>query len=306
MNYLTTEIIHENIIQHLKDRGVDFEKTKVIVDIDSDVAVFLLYNMSGQLVGYQQYNPSKPKSRGNDPREQKYFTYVSKMAQHTIAVWGLETVSDENFLFVTEGIFDAIKLHNEGLPAIAALGNDPKIIMPWLKAMNKLVIVVADNDVTGNKLKKLGKIAITAPEPYKDLGEMPQEEVRDWLSNVLPHGIMESSNLSKSMWKMLKEETKKDLVFYHGTSRIFSPGDYILPPEKTGEISEKGRRKNLDKVFFTLDKGSAKIYAGRAVQSLGGTPHVYIVEPEGEISWLNQTKGTTVAMAPIARVIQEV
>ena len=76
MNYLTTEIIHENIIQHLKDRGVDFEKTKVIVDIDSDVAVFLLYNMSGQLVGYQQYNPSKPKSRGNDPREHRLRIYL--------------------------------------------------------------------------------------------------------------------------------------------------------------------------------------------------------------------------------------
>lgn len=106
--------------------------------------------------------------------------------------------------------------------------------------------------------------------------------------------------------KTVKEEIKKDLVFYHGSSRSFAPGDYILPPEKTGKISEKGRKKNLNKVFFTLDKGSAKIYAGRAVQSLGGEPHVYVVEPEGEISWLNQAKGTTVAMAPIARVIREV
>lgn len=306
MKFALRNILHENIIQHLKDRGVDFEKTNIIVDLNSNIAVFLLFNLSGQLVGYQQYDPSKPKNRGNKPEEQKYFTFVSKMAQHTIAVWGLETISDVKYLFLVEGVFDAIKLHNEGLPAIAALGNDPKLIMPWLKAMDKLVIVVADNDAAGNKLKKLGNIALTTPEPYKDLGEMPQEEIREWLTNVLPKNIMESSIFSKGMWSALKEQARKDMIFYHGTNRSFKPGDYILPPSITSNVSEKGRKKNLDKVFFTADKGSAKIYAGRAVQSLGGEPHVYIVEPEGDIIWINQNKGTTVAMASIAKVIKEV
>jgi len=41
-----------------------------------------------------------------------------------------------------------------------------------------------------------------------------------------------------------------------------------LPPANTGNISEKGRKKNLDKVFFTKDLKSAKIYADRAKRSV--------------------------------------
>jgi len=95
--------------------------------------------------------------------------------------------------------------------------------------------------------------------------------------------------------------------YYHGTNKEFAPGDYIMPPSETGEISEKGRKKNLDKVFFTLDKGSAKIYAGRAVQSFGsGSPNIYKVQPIGDIEWLNKQKGTTVLMAPMAKVVEKV
>ena len=32
----------------------------------------------------------------------------------------------------------------------------------------------------------------------------------------------------------------------------------------TGRLSEEGRKKNLDRVFFTSSIGSARIYAGRA------------------------------------------
>ena len=95
-------------------------------------------------------------------------------------------------------------------------------------------------------------------------------------------------------------------IFYHGTNQDFGSGDYIEPPSITNNVSEKGRKKNLDKVFFTMDVGSAKIYAGRAVQSLGGSPHVYKVQPLGSVEWVNKTPGTTVLMAPQARVIEKV
>lgn len=94
-------------------------------------------------------------------------------------------------------------------------------------------------------------------------------------------------------------------TYYHGTNQKFNPGDAIEPPVITGNISEKGRKKNLDKVFFTKDKGSAKIYADRAVRSLGGIAHVYIVKPIGGIVWLNRTPGTTVLMTPKTVVIEE-
>lgn len=96
-------------------------------------------------------------------------------------------------------------------------------------------------------------------------------------------------------------------IFYHGTNKEFAVGDYILPPNETGEISEKGRKKNLDKVFYTLDVGSAKIYAGRAVQSAGnGSPYIYKIQPIGDIEWLNKAAGTTVAMSPSAKVLEKI
>lgn len=179
----------DDIESHLASRDVDLNKTYVVVDKESDTAVFLLYNLTGQLVGYQQYNPRGSKT-GNDARDRdkaKYWTYITKHPEKTIGVWGLETVFDhQGFIFVTEGIFDAVKLHNIGMPAIAVLGNHPKMLKPWFAAMNKKVIAVVDNDQAGQKLKSISSVSISTPEPYKDLGEMPQNEVEEWLRSVLP------------------------------------------------------------------------------------------------------------------------
>lgn len=86
----------------------------------------------------------------------------------------------------------------------------------------------------------------------------------------------------------------------------FSPGDFLLPPAKTSKISEKGRKKNLDLVFFTKDPKSALIYAGRAVHSLGGSAAVYLVQPQGPITVINDKPGTTVYAAPYAKVLRRV
>ena len=95
-------------------------------------------------------------------------------------------------------------------------------------------------------------------------------------------------------------------TFYHGTSREFKPGQWIKPPDEHGmAISEKGRKKNLDRVFFTQDLGSAKIYAGRAKNSLGGEAQVYIIDPYGDIIDIVTTRGTTVFSAPKARVLKK-
>tara|TARA_R110000744_G_scaffold9052_9_gene29498 strand:+ start:525 stop:836 length:312 start_codon:yes stop_codon:yes gene_type:complete len=90
-------------------------------------------------------------------------------------------------------------------------------------------------------------------------------------------------------------------TYYHGTSRKLS--GYITPPVEHGlEIQERGRKKNLDKVFITKDIGSAKIYAGRAKNVFGGKPVIYIVEPQGKIETINDTKGTTVYAVDKAKI----
>lgn len=143
--------------------------------------------------------------------------------------------------------------------------------------------------------------------------DMMQQVIKHWIANHGNPGAYPDPGATmmvsiKEEWEDLRNALKEasEEIYYHGTNQQFSPGDTIDPPLVTGNISEKGRKKNLDKVFFTRDKGSAKIYAGRAVQSLGGEPYVYIVKPVGDVEWLNRTPGTTVLMAPKAVVIEEV
>ena len=68
----------------------------------------------------------------------------------------------------------------------------------------------------------------------------------------------------------------------------------LCPPEETGVLSETGRKKNLDRVFFTEDIGLAKIYAGRAARSYGGEPRLYRVISPVDVVQMNYTKGATV------------
>jgi hypothetical protein len=94
-------------------------------------------------------------------------------------------------------------------------------------------------------------------------------------------------------------------MFYHGTSVLLSVGDTLRSPACTGVIQEAGRKKNLDKVFFTKDLGSAKIYAGRAGNAFGSNErYVYRVEPVGSMDCLNNNPGTSVFMADSAIIIE--
>ena len=93
---------------------------------------------------------------------------------------------------------------------------------------------------------------------------------------------------------MLFPQAVETKVFYHGSSSVCNIENMLLPPCDTETLSEKGRNKNLDQVFFTEDKGLAKVYAGRACKQFGGEQKLFRVIPMGEITCLNDTKGATV------------
>ena len=60
-----------DIITHLKGRGVDPKQTRVIIDEKTEDVYFFLYNLSGQMVGFQKYNRNYLKtgqSNLDDPR----------------------------------------------------------------------------------------------------------------------------------------------------------------------------------------------------------------------------------------------
>ncbi len=183
MKYLRT---YEGF-DHLSERGIDPKRTYFVHDEESNNTYFFLYNLSGICVGYQKYNPDNEKAGGLGWMG-RYFTKANKEATgHTkIAVYGLETYQlDKDYFFVAEGIFDIIKVHNTGEPGIANLGcslsNQAK---NWYMSLSQKKIVIQDRDDAGTELGSIGDYIYTVPEPYKDLGEMPQSEVNEFIRNI--------------------------------------------------------------------------------------------------------------------------
>lgn len=168
----------ETILEHLKGRHVDLNLHHPVIDENERVATFYLYNLSGCIIGYQQYRPDRDKTRNNHPKEARYFTYCK---QPTLAVWGLESLHlTPNVVFLTEGIFDAVRITERGYSAIAALTNNPtKDLRNWLGMLNRKVVAVCDNDLAGRRLAKFGDFSVFTED--KDLGEANDEFVTNLL-----------------------------------------------------------------------------------------------------------------------------
>jgi hypothetical protein len=184
-----------SLSDHLKGRGVDPTKTRVIMDEDTGDSYFFLYNLSGQMVGYQKYNPDYEKtgqSNLENPRMAKYFTWVSEEGYgRKIAVWGLESLNlmTDSFVFITEGIFDAARIQEAGYPALAVLSNNPgNSLKSWLKTLIQKKIVIYDNDKAGKKLIKVGDFAYTVPNG-KDANDLTPEQAKIFLKECISKSI---------------------------------------------------------------------------------------------------------------------
>ena len=165
--------------EHLLSRWFDVAKYPNVT-VTHDCVTFPLYNMSGRMVGYQTYNPSQPKHEVGDPRLQKYFSWVTKPCASKnaeLAVWGLETVSwTDEVLFLTEGVFDACRLHWHGLPAVACLSNNPVHLCSWLAALPSKKVACVQGDNAGRQLAKYGDTQVWLPES-KDVGDLTEHEL---------------------------------------------------------------------------------------------------------------------------------
>ena len=175
---------------HLKGRGVDTNKTRVIIDEETGDTFFFLYNLTGQMVGYQKYNPAYPKKGQKDlgdAKITKYYNWVGdEQDGKKIAVWGLESYDIKSkYLFITEGIFDIARVHEAGYPGVAVLCNDPNPQLAfWLKTLPQTKIVIYDNDIPGRKLRKFGDYAFSV-EDVKDLNDLSPEDAKIFLDNII-------------------------------------------------------------------------------------------------------------------------
>jgi hypothetical protein len=178
----------EKMLAHLAERNLDPSRySGVMLDSSGEAVTFLLWNLSGQCVGYQTYRPDGTKERNNIRGESKYYLMPgeenpegNKRARKRIAVWGLETYDPSKPLYITEGIFDAAAIHATGRSAIAVLANDPKSLRAWVRILPNAKVVVADGDSAGRKLCKLGDRSAVCPD-----GEDPSSMGLDALEELL-------------------------------------------------------------------------------------------------------------------------
>lgn len=170
------------MIKHLLSRNYDPSRYNgQFIDPVERVVYLYLYNLSGQMVGIQQYRPDVKEKRLNDPREGRYFTRASRDA---IAVWGLETYdANKRLLFVVEGVFKAATLHSLGLNAIAVLTCNPVKMESWLNLLKQKhdVIAIGDNDVAGMMLVEIVGRGFRSD----DIDELPLDDVDDLIKDYL-------------------------------------------------------------------------------------------------------------------------
>ncbi|AOA58155.1 toprim domain-containing protein [Acinetobacter larvae] len=124
----------------------------IVLDHCNQRLTVYLNNLSGQFVGYQQYNPRCSDKTFNLPHLGRYYTVVTAKQ---IALWGLETLKpQQKICFVVEGIFKAACLHQLGYNAIAVLCNNPVQMHAWFYAMPYQFIAIGDADQAGEQLVK--------------------------------------------------------------------------------------------------------------------------------------------------------
>ena len=171
-----------NLEQHLRSRHLDLDLHRPAIDELEGVATFYLWNLSGQMVGYQQYRPAADKQKKNHPREGRYFTFRKAPK---VAVWGVESLGlTPGLVFVTEGVFDAARLTSLGVSAVAVLSNDPTTdVKNWFACLGRTVVAVCDNDAAGRRLARLGDHVVYTPN--KDLGDSPQTFVDSLVAQFL-------------------------------------------------------------------------------------------------------------------------
>jgi DNA primase len=118
--------------------------------------------------------------------EGKEFKNTPKLPKSKV-LFNLHRVKASRQVYVVESSFDAIRLDQVGMPAVATLGANVSNIQTGLlqKYFND-IIVVADNDEAGGNMKdrlieRLGSrvSVVQLDKQYKDIGDMSDEAIEE-------------------------------------------------------------------------------------------------------------------------------
>jgi len=185
----------EETRQHLLSRGFDPDRYRYTYDEATGTIHINLYSADKRFIGYQEYRPHSQVKGGQDLENhgKRYYTDVSNKNDANSVMWGIENINaDKDYLFITEGVFDAAPINQLGEPAIAALSSSlAGAKIQQLRFFGKKIIAILDNDKAGQSARlrghnrgevkhgdlravaeMLGGLAYVVPDPYNDFGEM--------------------------------------------------------------------------------------------------------------------------------------
>lgn len=171
----------DELEQHLKSRKFN-KNLYSAVWCEKECITLGLWNLSGNLVGFQQYRYNQLKDRQKNPRDMRYFTYTgSEGCSKKLSAFGVELLNrKDSTLFIAEGIFDVVTLHNKGRNALAVLSNDPKHLRNWLNSLNYHIVALCEGDSAGKRLGKYADTVVFLPDG-KDPADMPDE----WFDDLI-------------------------------------------------------------------------------------------------------------------------
>ena len=123
--------------------------------------------------------------------EGKEFKNTPRLPKSKI-LFNLHRARKYDTVYVVESSFDAIRLDQNGVPAVATLGaNVSKTQTDLLTKYFNDVIVVGDNDDAGKEMQKkilerLGHRAtlIKLPSKFKDIGDMQDSDIRELTDKI--------------------------------------------------------------------------------------------------------------------------
>jgi DNA primase len=107
-------------------------------------------------------------------------------------LFNLHRVRNQDTVYVVESSFDAIRLGQNGIPAVATLGaNVSRNQIDLLTKYFNNAIVIGDNDDAGKGMQskildRLGNRAtlINIPSRFKDIGDMTDDDIQKLNSKV--------------------------------------------------------------------------------------------------------------------------
>lgn len=168
------------INEHLRQRGFNPALySNCCIDTVDNVLTVYMYTATGAITGFQQYRPNADKLKANNPRDGRYYTYIAK---GNIPMWGVESLAySAERVYVVEGIFDACRLHNLGVPAIACFGSYNDQLKNWLVCTGRKVYTINDSVGVNNKLSCFKNIEL--PSGRGDVGECTDKEIEHMLRN---------------------------------------------------------------------------------------------------------------------------